>query len=334
MKLGKYLKEHWYWLVGLIILVVSIDIFLMTLKGSVYLMLYVTAALVLCFFACLYVDYLGLRKVFNGTRRMMDSMDKKYLVPEVMDKVGSQVEQQLRDILNDAEVSMCDNVAGYKRDLEEYKEYIETWVHEVKIPISTSKMIMENHREDTVGESDIDVEIDRIEGYVEQALFYSRSAEVEKDYFIKEVNIGEIVKTCISKRKKTLISMRASIDMHDLEPSKPVKSDGKWLSFIVGQVIDNSIKYAKEEEKLKLSVYLTEEEGKTCLHIEDNGCGIKQAELGRVFDKGFTGTNGRAGKASTGLGLYLCRKLCRRLEHDMEIRSEEGKGTDVIIILG
>ena len=268
-----------------------------------------------------------------------------------MDKVGSQVEQQLRDILNDAEVSMCDNVAGYKRDLEEYKEYIETWVHEVKIPISTSKMIMENHREDTVGESDIDVEIDRIEGYVEQALFYSRSAEVEKDYFIKEVNIGEIVKTCISKRKKTLISMRASIDMHDLEPSKPVKSDGKWLSFIVDwtvdsdiiaglvftindTVIDNSIKYAKEEEKLKLSVYLTEEEGKTCLHIEDNGCGIKQAELGRVFDKGFTGTNGRAGKASTGLGLYLCRKLCRRLEHDMEIRSEEGKGTDVIIILG
>ena len=316
-------------------LVISIDIFLMTLKGSVYLMLYATAALVLCFFVCLYVDYLRLKKIFEGTKTIMDGLDKKYLIPEVMKEAGSQVEQQLHDILNEAELSMCNNVAGYKRSLEEYKEYIETWVHEVKIPISTSKMIMENHREDPVGSSDIDidVEIDRIEGYVEQALFYSRSAEVEKDYFIKEVDIAGIVRDCIKKRKKTLISMRAAMDIHNLEPAKAVKSDGKWLGFIIGQIIDNSIKYAKEDEQLKLSVFLTEEDGRTRLHIKDNGCGIKKAELGRVFDKGFTGTNGRAGKASTGLGLYLCRKLCRRLEHDMEIQSEEGEGTEVILVL-
>ena len=312
-------------------LVISIDIFLMTLKGSVYLMLYATIALISVFFLCLYLDYIKLKKVFDGTKRAMDGLDKKYLVPEILKEPKNQEEEALRDILNDAEVSMSDNVAGYKRSLEEYKEYIETWVHEVKIPISTSKMIIENHREDTVGSSDIDVEIDRIEGYVEQALFYSRSAEVEKDYFIKEVDMGAIVRGAISKRKKTLITMRASIDIHDLEPEKPIKSDGKWLSFIVGQVIDNSIKYAKEDEKLKLSIYLTAEDGREILHIVDNGCGIKKAELGRVFDKGFTGTNGRAGKASTGLGLYLCRKLCRRLEHDMEISSEEGKGTEVWI---
>ncbi len=332
MKFGKYLKEHWYWPVGLILLVTSIDIFLMTLKGSVYLMLYATTALVLCFFVCIFADYLRLKKVFDSTKSMMEGLDKKYLIPEVIKEAGSQEGQQLHDILSDAEKSMCDNVAGYKRSLEEYKEYIETWVHEVKIPISTSKMIIENHREDSVGSSDIDVEIDRIESYVEQALFYSRSAEVEKDYFIKEVDITGIVRDCIKKRKKTLISMRAAMDIQDLKPAKPVKSDGKWLGFIIGQIMDNSIKYAKEDEQLKLSVFLSEEEGKTRLHIKDNGCGIKKAELGRVFDKGFTGTNGRAGKASTGLGLYLARKLCRRLEHDLVIQSEEGKGTEVIIL--
>ncbi len=331
MKFGRYVIEHWYWPVGLIILIISIDIFLMTIKGSFYLILYVTAALMLCFFVCLYLDYLRLKKIFEGTKRIMDGLPKKYLIPEVMKETDTQEGKQFHDILSDAEVSMCDNVAGYKRNLEEYKEYIETWVHEVKIPIATSKMIIENHNSDPVGSTDIDVEIGRIEGYVEQALFYSRSAEVEKDYFIKNVDIAGIIRDCIKNRKKTLISMRAVMDIHDMEPEKPVKSDGKWLTFIIGQIIDNSIKYAGEDEKLKLSVYLTEDDGETLLHIRDNGCGIKKAELGRVFDKGFTGTNGRAGKASTGLGLYLCKKLCRRLEHDMEIYSEEGAGTEVII---
>ncbi len=132
--------------------------------------------------------------------------------------------------------------------------------------------------------------------------------------------------------------MKAVMDLHDLTPVEKIKSDGKWIAFIIGQILENAIKYAKKEEALKLSIYLEEygnderREGGCALVIRDNGIGIKSAELGRVFDKGFTGSNGRSGRASTGIGLYLCKKLCRRLQHDICIESREGEGTAVKIL--
>lgn len=119
--------------------------------------------------------------------------------------------------------------------------------------------------------------------------------------------------------------------MHEMEVDTEIISDGKWISFIVGQVLDNSIKYAKEDEVLKLEVYLTNDNGKTVLNIQDNGIGMKTSECERAFVKGFTGSNGRKGKASTGIGLNLCKKLCNRLEHDISMESREGNGTKVSI---
>ena len=304
----------------------------MTIGGSASLMIYVAIACPVCFAVCLYIDYRKLKNLFDDVQRRTDALDKKYLVSEIMDKPDSQESEMLLSVLKKAEVSMSDNVAQYRRGSEEYRDYIETWVHEVKIPISASRMVIENHGDAPVSESGITDEIDRIEGYVEQALFYARSSYVEKDFFIKEVNLEEIIKGVISKRKKTLIPMRASINIGELSKDKKVLTDGKWLSFIIGQIVDNSIKYASPDRNLILSFYTTEENGRTVLNLEDNAAGIKSSELPRAFEKGFTGTNGRIGKASTGIGLYLCKKLCSRLEHEIAIESVEGEGTTVKIM--
>ena len=295
-------------------------------------MIYVAVACAFCCTVCLYIDYRKLKNLFDDVQKRTDALEKKYLVSEVMDKPESQESEMLLSVLKKAEVSMSDNVAQFRRGSEEYRDYIETWVHEVKIPISASKMIIENHGDAAVSESGISDEIDRIEGYVEQALFYARSSYVEKDFFIKEVNLEEIIKGVISKRKKTLIPMRASINIGEMTQDKKVLSDGKWLSFIISQIVDNSIKYASPDRNLKLSFYTTEENGRAVLNLEDNGTGMKSSEISRAFEKGFTGSNGRTGRASTGIGLYLCRKLCLRLEHEISIESKEGEGTTVKIV--
>lgn len=331
MKFGRYILDHKMWLGIGAFLILTINIFLMTLKSSGYLMLYVTAAVGLGVILGMYLDYARIRRFLMEIRQNVDEIDEKYLVADLLAKPEISEEEIICDILKTMELSMAGRVSDYRRRSEEYKEYVETWVHEVKIPISTARMIIENHRSDSVEESGIVDEVERISTYVEQALFYARSEAVEKDYYVKSLNLSEVVGSALTARKKSLISMKASIDMTGLEDAPEVLSDGKWLTFILGQIIDNSIKYAKADEKLSLTFFVREDEGRRSLVIKDNGIGMKEEEIDRVFEKGFTGTNGRIGKASTGIGLYLCRKLCLRLGHDINLESKLGKGTSIII---
>lgn len=331
MKFGRYILDHKVWLGIGAFLILTINIFLMTLKSSGYLMLYVTVAVGLGVILGMYLDYARIRRFLMEIRQNVDEIDEKYLVADLLAKPEISEEEIICDILKTMELSMAGRVSDYRRRSEEYKEYVETWVHEVKIPISTARMIIENHRSDSVEESGIVDEVERISTYVEQALFYARSEAVEKDYYVKSLNLSEVVGSALTARKKSLISMKASIDMTGLEDATEVLSDGKWLTFILGQIIDNSIKYAKADEKLSLTFFVREDEGRRSLVIKDNGIGMKEEEIDRAFEKGFTGTNGRIGKASTGIGLYLCKKLCLRLGHDINLESKLGEGTSVII---
>jgi len=323
---------------------------------------YVAAAMISCFFIGTGLEYQKEKKYFEKHMSMLENLDKKYLYSELMGEAICQEEQAILDMVSMMEQGMNEEVSSYRRKSEEYKEYIETWVHEVKIPIATSRMLVTNHSRDlktaaagnlTEKEEDlleaemnfvksVESETDRIEGYVEQALFYARSAEVEKDYFIKPVDLEEIINDTIRQKKKMLIAKKARMNIHDLTPEKEILSDGKWLAFIVGQLVDNAMKYAKEEGP-SLEIFCKkvindnpekygEKKERYCLVIKDSGIGMKVAEVDRAFDKGFTGSNGRANKASTGIGLYLCKKLCNRLEHDIKISSVEGEGTEVWIL--
>lgn len=223
---------------------------------------------------------------------------------------------------------MLENVNSYKQLQEDYKEYIELWIHEIKIPIATSKLIIENNKNEIT--KSIDEELDEIENYTEQALFYARSNTVNKDYVVTKSNLKEIVNEAILKSKRALLSNKISIELNDLE--KEVFTDSKWATFIINQIIQNSIKYSKKEDK-KIQLYAKSNNENIILYIKDNGIGIKKGEITRVFEKGFTGENGRIiNKKSTGIGLYLCQKLCNKLGLEIELNSKRDIGTEVRII--
>lgn len=326
MRYGQYIKEHRIWAIIFLSLVCSVEIFLLTISGSGWLMIYVAVAGIAGFFLGTYLDYRRWKRYFEKINEQLESLDKKYLLCEMLERGETQEEKQLQSLFYEMEVSMNERVSNYHRNSQEYKEYVETWVHEIKIPIGAMKMILANHKEADYG---LEEEVARMEEYVEQALFYARSNDVEKDYLINNISLQQVVQDVILKRRKTLRDMNAKIDLHDLETE--VKSDSKWLAFMLGQVVDNSIKYG-EKDMLCLEVFAKKHDNAITLHIKDNGIGIRESELSRVFDKGFTGSNGRGTSNSTGIGLYLCKKLCKRLEHDIRVESEEGKGTTVTFV--
>ena len=187
-------------------------------------------------------------------------------------------------------------------------------------------MIIENNK--TTVTKSINEELDKVENYIEQALFYARSNTVEKDYYIKKSNLKEIVNESIKKNKKLLIQEKILLNIHDLDVI--INTDSKWIVFILNQIIQNSIKYRKKEDSLSIEIYAVQKKEKVILYINDNGIGIKKGEIARVFEKGFTGTNGRlSNKKSTGIGLYLCKKLCDKLGIKIELNSNENEGTQI-----
>lgn len=289
-------------------------------------MIYTAVVLILGYIICTFAEYWAQRKYITEMQIISDELEKKYLMPEMIHTGRRQEERCMYEILRSMEKSMNEQVSAQLRTSREYKEYIEMWIHEVKVPIAAARMILVNHRDMDNGFSE---QVDRLENYVEQALFYARSSDVEKDYLIKQVSLKSIVEQVLIQRKTELLHKHASVSLHDCEVE--VYSDGKWMEFMIGQVVDNSIKYAKENG-LTLTIYAEEAQEQTLLHITDNGIGVKAEESERVFDKGFTGSNGRKFKKSTGIGLYLCKKLCNRLGHNMMFSSTEGEGSTVTFL--
>ena len=190
-------------------------------------------------------------------------------------------------------------------------------------------MVIENNKNQAT--KSINEELDKIENYVEQALYYAKSNTIEKDYYIKKCMLKEMVNESIKRNKNILIQEKIRIDLHDLE--NQVNTDSKWINFILNQIIQNSIKYMKKETEKEIEIYSKKGIDKVILYITDNGIGIKEEEIKKVFDKGFTGTNGRmSNKKSTGIGLYLCKKLCDKLGINIALESKENEGTTVKII--
>lgn len=274
-------------------------------------------------------EYQIKKRYYDELQKTIDELDEKYLITEIMKTPNFVDGKILNDILGQVDKSMHEQVNKYKYLQEDYKEFIELWIHEVKLPLTTSKMIIENNKNKVT--RSIEEELDSIENYVEQALFYARSSAVEKDYYIRKCNLKDIVNESIKKNKTSLIEEKVDINIHDLD--NVVSTDSKWIVFILGQIIQNSVKYRNKKSLLNIEVYSEPKKDNTVLYIKDNGIGIKKEEISRVFDKGFTGTNGRlAGKKSTGIGLYLCRNLCEKLGVSINVKSTDSVGTVVSLV--
>ena len=328
MNFKLFLKEKAITILLLLFGIITIEIFLMAYNVGMFIKIYIPLIIMGLYMISIIIEYFKRKKFYNNLLNMLEELDEKYLITEIIKTPNFLEGQIFKNSLEQIDKSMLENVNKYKYMTEDYKEYIELWIHEIKIPIATSKMVIENNK-NAITKS-IDEELDKVENYIEQALFYARSNTVEKDYYIRKVVLKEIVNESIKKNKSSLIQEKISINIHNLDIE--VNTDNKWIVFILNQIIQNSIKYRKKEKSI-IEIYANQGKENVILYIKDNGIGIKQGEITRVFEKGFTGTNGRlSNKKSTGIGLYLCKKLCNKLGIGIELNSVQNEGTEVKLV--
>lgn len=202
---------------------------------------------------------------------------------------------------------------------------MEQWVHEVKAPITAARLICREL--DGEKRRKLTGELARIEEHVERALFYARAESPERDCVIRQTGLEEIVTQAVENHRALLIQCGVRVETDGLDCS--VYTDGKWAVFILGQLLQNAARYRGEEPVISISARPLGKQVQ--LTVADNGMGIPAHELPRALDRGFTGSNGRARGGSTGMGLYLCRRLAGFLALGLDITSEEGKGTTVTL---
>ncbi|MBZ9609655.1 sensor histidine kinase [Clostridium estertheticum] len=271
-------------------------------------------------------EYRKRKLYFNNILNTVNRLDKRYLISEVIEVPPYSDSVPYYILMKKASKSMREEIYKSKVQRKDYKEYIEQWIHEVKTPISSIKLIEENNKTNT--SRVVLEELENIDRFVEQALFYARSEEVEKDYLIKEISLEQCVSHVLIRNKQIFISSGIDIELISLD--KSIYCDNKWLEFILNQIIVNSVKY-RTKDFPKVKIYAEDIKNGVQLSIEDNGIGIPSNEINRVFEKGFTGIKGRLNNKSTGIGLYICKKLCDKLGLVITLESNENLYTRVII---
>ncbi|SFK17141.1 MULTISPECIES: HAMP domain-containing sensor histidine kinase [unclassified Bacillus (in: firmicutes)] len=327
MSTGEFIKDKIVVILSNVLVFIILAGILMTANVHFIIIFFVFCIWFFPLISYMAVEFIKYKIYYNEVNGILENLDKKYLFPEVVKETNFIHGEKLNSILKEISRDMHENIKNYRDMQTDYREYIETWVHEIKTPIASTKLIIENNQNEVT--SKIDSQMDRIEGFVQQVLYYSRSNNVGKDYIIKPINLDDVVRNVIKRNYRDFIHKRINLDIKDI--NEIVYSDKKWVEFVINQIIGNSIKYSNNKESM-IRIYSIKKANSVILTIEDNGVGIIPKDINRVFEKGFTGENGRRFSKSTGMGLYLCEKLCSKLGLKIGIDSEVNKGTRVTLI--
>ena len=326
MSLKDYLKSKVAIIFLNIIALMTLSVFLLSVGNESKIIITIAITWIVFLFVYFMFAYRKRRDYFKIIEKSVANIDKKFLISEVLKEPPFIEAKPYYYLLKKSSKSMREEINREKSKHKDYKEYIEQWIHEVKTPISLIKLIEENNR--TAKSSEVLIQLEEIDRYVEQSLFYARSEDVDKDYLIKEISLQSCVNSVITRNKQGFILNNIYLEINDID--KLVFSDSKWFEFILNQIIVNAIKY-RQNECPKIKIDAIDIKNGTRLIIEDNGIGIPSNEIDRVFEKGFTGNIGRINSRSTGMGLYLCKKLCDKLGLLIDIESKINSYTKVII---
>lgn len=325
MKPGRYLKDKIIEIAIMFFGCLTVFLLLLAFKVSHELIIGIFFVLTMIMISVFLIDFWKRKRFYDCLITYTEQLDKKYLVLEMLHEPQFYDGRLFYQTLYEINKSMIENVKELEINMEEFKEYIELWIHEIKLPISSLTLMNHNYQID----KRYQYQIKRIDDYVDQVLYYVRCEHAEKDYLIKETSLKKVIHEVALKNKNDLLDhhIRLLVNIEECL----VLTDSKWLEFIISQIISNSIKYCKSNSDSYIKLTVKDLVNRTVLLIEDNGIGISSQDIDCVFDKTFTGQNGRLTFKSTGMGLYIVKKLCDKLGHRIEIQSKEGQWTKVML---
>ncbi len=287
------------------------------------------AAVLIAFFGAVYGvwDYFCYRK---KCRLLIDAFAKRGKRLDYLPESRSYPEKLYRELVGAAEEEARDVISEYDAKKRDIDDYYTMWTHQIKTPIAALRLLLQDEKQPLE-------ELFKIEQYAEMALHYARLDSLSSDFLFKTQNIEAIVKQAVKKYSILFIGSGLQFSLENF--SAQAVTDEKWLAFVVEQLLSNAIKYTPDGQ---IRIYGLDD-GKTeiqehdahkeaaYLVIEDSGIGIREEDLPRIFERGFTGYNGRFDGKSTGIGLYLCKQILDRLSHTIQVESRVGKGTKVIL---
>ena len=336
---GAYVRAHALTLVTFAVLEATLALIMRVTRMDDDLGALVCVLVALAVLVALVAEYVRRRSFYRSLAVLGREASNARLLPSLIDEPTFAEGRVAHEALVAVARSANDEVARYRRQVEEYRTYVETWVHEAKTPLAAAHLAVENLRAEAGADPEtlprlrsIDDDLSRVEGYVEQALYYARSETVERDFLVRRHELRGMVSQALRAQASPLIAAHVMPRLGEgLELA--VFTDDKWLVFILGQLLQNSARYARTDAQggpcmwfdARLVAEGTAEEAVE-LTVRDNGCGVSEADLPRVFERGFTGENGRTHARSTGLGLWLVARLAGKLGIGVRASSTQGEG--------
>lgn len=323
MKFNSYVRDHFFscliyiFITGFILLF----LFLFHVNNSLIVMIGVLLVLLGLFLLC--YNYLRKRTFFRQLARITEELDQKYLLSELLSKPTFYEGTIFYETLYQANKSMLEKIQTYAQQQKELQDYMELWLHEIKIPLASGILALHNQSADQ--QEQLTATFERIETYLEQVLYYVRSETTEQDYYIQTCELKGLVSKVLLRKKRQFLHSKMELELQDL--GFQVRTDAKWMEFMIQQLIENSMKYQAK----KIIISGKKDAFGIHLEIKDDGIGIPASDLPRVLEKTFTGANGRKVASATGMGLYICTQLCDKLGHKITVTSQEGEFTKVTI---
>jgi signal transduction histidine kinase len=281
-------------------------------------------AVYLSVFISLCYGIFDFRKYQKQMRKLSEAYYNLENITQLLPQALTIKEEHYQNIISNLYNHQQELIFNSELKESEMKDYYTLWAHQIKTPIAAIKLLLQNEDQND-NSFTLLKELFKIEQYVEMVLHYLRLESISSDMLLKPYPLKNIVNQAVKKYGVLFISSKLNFNLEDFNCT--VITDEKWVEFVLEQLISNALKYTTSGS---ISIYMDKSSEKA-LVIEDTGIGIRQEDLPRIFDRGFTGYNGRFDKKSTGIGLYLCKQILNKLSHTITFTSEPGKGTKVSI---
>ncbi len=277
------------------------------------------AALICLFFGLLFgaYDFYSFAKKHFALQNILQSIEAHL---GTLPAAGNLLESDYQELLHTLYAKNCHLRSSADAREKEMLDYYTLWTHQIKTPLFAMRLLLQS---EPLSPRELEQELFKIEEYTQMALYYQRLESLSSDLLLKEIPLSSLIRQAVKKYAGVFIFKKLPLTVE--ETNETVLTDEKWLVFILEQLLSNALKYTATG-----SVHIYVNAGKQpALIIEDTGIGIRQEDIPRLFERGFTGYNGRLDKKASGLGLYLCREISQKLSISLSITSEVGRGTKV-----